>query len=190
MDNLTDSVIIDDVLAGNTATYRILVNKYRNKVFTLVYHIILNREDAEEVAQDSFIKAFTALHSFKNQSSFATWLYRIAVNTALNKKKLKKLTIVDIAEHSNEETNNDCYALLQQCETSDKKKFIQVALHALRDEERICITLFYLSELTVNEIHELTGITAANIKVLLHRGRKHLYDKLACLLNKEMNNLR
>lgn len=189
MDKLSDSIIIRDVLTGNTSRYSVLVDKYKNKIFTLAYHIILNREDAEELAQDTFVKAFIALPSFKEQSSFATWLYRIAVNTVLNKKKLKKWRTVDINEYANEEPNDQVYSLLQQYETSDLRKFIQLALHDLRDDERICITLFYLNELPVTDINDLTGLTVANIKVLLHRGRKHLHEKLARLLNKEIENL-
>ena len=157
-------------------------------VFTLAYNIILNREDAEEIAQDVFVKAFTSLQSFKQESKFSTWLYRIVVNTALNKKKLHKLVIVDIEEHVTEEIS---YAnSLPQYESKEMKQFIQSALGTLPDNERICITLFYLNELSVNEICELTGITIANVKVLLHRGRKHLYDTLNALLKSELNNLR
>ncbi|HXL57789.1 MAG TPA: RNA polymerase sigma factor [Chitinophagaceae bacterium] len=189
MNNHTDQVIIKEVLAGNTAAYTALVNRYRNMVFTLAYNIILNREDAEEVAQDIFVKAFNALRSFKEQSAFSTWLYRIVVNTALNKKKLRRFTTVDIAEQITSEEQENVYSLLQQHISRDQKKYIQLAMNALRDDERICMTMFYLNELPVNEIHELTGISVANIKVILHRGRKHLYDQLHGLLKTEIKNL-
>ena len=158
-------------------------------VFTLAYNIILNREDAEEVAQDVFVKAFTSLSGFKQQSKFSTWLYRITVNTALNKKKLQKLITVDMEEQASADEQVDDTVLLPQ-ENKDMKQFIQQAMRALPDNERICITMFYLNELSVNEIGELTGITASNIKVLLHRGRKHLYTELNKLLKTELNNLK
>lgn len=189
MNNQEDRLIINKILAGDIAAYSVLVDRYRNMVFTLAYNILLSKEDAEEIAQDAFVKAFAALQSFKNQSAFATWLYRIVVNTALNKKKLQKFIILDIEEQSVSEEDQQAYPLLQQCESEDQKKFIQLAMSALREEERICITLFYLNELSVNEIQGLTGITTANIKVLLHRGRKHLYDQLNVLLKTETRGL-
>lgn len=189
MNHPTDQTIINKVLAGEVSAYSLLVDRYSSMVFTLAYNIILNREDAEEVAQDAFVKAFTSLQSFKQQSKFSTWLYRIVVNTALNKKKLHKLVIVDIDEQITEEELAGSYSL-PQYESKDMKQFVQSAVSALPDNERICITLFYLNELSVNEIGELTGITTANIKVLLHRGRKHLYDKLNELLRTELSNLR
>jgi RNA polymerase sigma factor (sigma-70 family) len=176
-------------LEGNSAVYSVLVNRYRNMVFTLAYNIILNREDAEEVAQDAFLKAFNALRSFKKDSTFSTWLYRIVVNTALNKKKLKRFITVDITEEITTEEDYNIYPLLQQYENRDQKKFIQLAMNALRDDERICISMFYLNELSVNEIHELTEISSANIKVLLYRGRKHLYAELDNMLKMEIKNL-
>src|SRR3954469_10379068 len=109
-------------------------------VFTLAYNIILNREDAEEVAQDVFVKAFTSLSAFKQQSKFSTWLYRITVNTALNKKKLQKLFTVDLEEQASADGQINDTVLLQG-ENKDMKKFIQQAMRALPDNERICITM-------------------------------------------------
>ena len=185
----TDELIITKVLKGDNAAYSALVTKYSNMIFTLAYNIILNREDAEEVAQDVFLKAFKALPSFKKQSAFSTWLYRIVVNVALNKKKLKRFICADIDEEITTDKDYNIYPLLEQYESRDQKKFIQLAMSTLREDERICITMFYLNELSVNEIHELTEISIANIKVLLHRGRKHLYAGLNDLLKTEIKNL-
>ncbi len=187
--SLTDHSIIDTILAGNSNAYSILVNRYKNRVITLAHNILLNREDAEEVAQDAFVKAFCALKEFKKQAAFGTWLYRIVINTALNKKKRKKLFVVDITQETPNNEPADFDNLLQQYENKDLKKFIQHGLQNLKDDERICMTLFYLNELQVNEIHELTGLSAANVKVILYRARQHLYNALQCLLKKETENL-
>jgi RNA polymerase sigma factor (sigma-70 family) len=189
VNSLPDDLIINAILTGNSNAYTVLVNRYKQRAFTLAYNILLNREEAEEVAQDAFVKAFTALKNFKKQAAFGTWLYRIVINTALNKKKPKKFFIVDITAAITDDDGADFYSLVQQYENKDLKKFIQLAMQNLKDDERICITLFYLNELQVNEIHELTGITVANIKVILHRGRKHLYEALKGLLKKETENL-
>ena len=187
VNSTTDQEIINEVLAGEIAAYSVLVNRYSSMVFTLAYNIMLNREDAEEVAQDAFVKAFTALSSFKQQSRFSTWLYRIVVNTALNKKKVHKLITTDITEQVMED--EQAYAL-PQYEKEDMKVFVQHAVNTLLCNERVCITMYYLNELSVSEIGELTGITTANIKVLLHRGRKHLYTTLNALLKTELNDLK
>lgn len=185
----TDKEIINDVLAGNSNAYHLLVTRYRNMIFTLVYNIVLNREDAEEVAQDVFVKAFAGLKTFKGNSLFSTWLYRIAVNTALNKKKIKVFNATPIECEIENETNNDINDLLNHYENNERKKFVQLAMEKIKDDERICLTLFYLNELQVNEINDLTGISAANIKVLLYRGRKNLYRKLEQLLKSEIKSL-
>ena len=190
MNNLTDHSIIDKILSGNSYAYSVLVNRYKNRVFTLAQNILLNKEDAEEVAQDAFVKAFSALNNFKKQSAFGTWLYRITINTALNKKKQRKLFTVDITSEDSDDEPAEFDSLLQHYENKDLGKFIQLAMQSLKDDERICITLFYLNELQVNEIHELTGITVANIKVILYRGRKHLYEALQSQLKYETKNLR
>ena len=189
MNQQTDSEIIDHILAGNMAAYAVLVNRYRSMVFTLAYQIILNREDAEEVAQDAFIKSFSALPSFKKQAKFSTWLYRIVVNTALNKKNLQKLLIMDITNAEEREAYVHTLPILLPFENSDQKKFVLLALSSLQEAERICVTMHYLNELSVNEIHELTALSVSNIKVLLHRGRKHLHNKLHLLLKTETRNL-
>lgn len=158
-------------------------------IYTLVYNILLSREDAEEIAQDAFVKAYAGLAGFRSKSLFSTWLYRIAVNAALNKKKIKRFNVLPIEEHLENEPHEHVHTLLEQYENNERKKFVQFAIQYLKEEERICITLFYLSELQINEIHELTGISAANIKVLLYRGRKNLYRELEKLLKAEIKNL-
>lgn len=158
-------------------------------VFTLVYNILLNREDAEEIAQDVFVKAYKGLPDFKGNSSFSTWLYRIAVNAALNKKKIRSFNIAPIEDQIEIEEINSIENLLEQCKENDRKKFVRFAIQQLKDDERICITLYYLNELQVNEIHEMTRISVANIKVLLHRGRKNLYKHLEQLLKEEIKSL-
>jgi len=185
--NNNDLLVIQKVLTGDVHAYAALVDYYKDMAVSLAYHILLNKEDAEEAAQDAFVKAYRSLHAFKATSKFSTWLYRIIVNTALNKKKLKKYDTVSI-DHSIHEgivVNDDDFHLQNHV----NKKHIQHALQTISDNERICISLFYLDELSVEEIHEITGITTSNIKVLLYRGRKSLYTSLQKLLKNEITDL-
>lgn len=185
----TDIEIIRQVLAGNTDMYAVLVNRYKNKVFSLAYAIVSNREDAEEIAQDAFVKAFKGLPAFKERSSFSTWMYRIVLNTALNKKKIKKLVTVDGTDEIKQDEPFAFDSFTAYLKRDDQKKFIRMALDALNEQEKLCLTLFYLNELSVNETGEITGLSESNIKVLLLRGRKHLYEQLEKLLKSEVKNL-
>lgn len=143
-----DLIIIENVLAGNINAYAKIVDAYKDAAVNLAYNIILNREDAEEVAQDAFIKAFTALRSFKGNAKFSTWLYRIVVNAALNKRRLKKLTFTELNETNDQTPSHEEDAI----SAGEIKKHIQAALKYLNEKERICITLFYLQELSIEEI--------------------------------------
>ncbi len=183
-----DHEIIKDVKAGNISAYAVLLDRYKNLVFTLANNIVRNKEDAEEITQDVFVKAFKALSSFKGESLFSTWLYRIVINTSLNKKKLSKLKLTDDSDLQ-EDSYSDIDSLLKQQERKDIKKILQDAIKLLKDDERLCITLFYINELSIAEINELTDISISNVKILLHRGRKSLYVQLKILLKAEVKDL-
>ena len=189
MTDQEEQIIIRKVVAGDAQAFAGLVNTYKDMAVLLAYNILLNREDAEEVAQDAFVKAYKSLHSFKSDARFSTWLYRIIVNTALNKKKLKKQYPLEITEIVAAEVPSDINNIFATQITREHRKHIQVALKSINTNERLCITLYYLNELSVEEIYELTGITTSNIKVLLYRGRKNLYAALHRHLKNEITNL-
>jgi RNA polymerase sigma factor (sigma-70 family) len=181
-----DLLIVEKVRAGQVQAFAALVTTYKDMAVILAYNILLNQEDAEEVAQDAFVKAFAALHSFKADSKFSTWLYRIVVNVALNKKKLKKQHPVEITEELSNGLPMDTADAMAKGITTEHRKHIQFALKTLTDKERLCITLHYLNELSVAEICTLTGLTASHVKVLLYRGRKNLYAALHKHLKNEI----
>lgn len=169
--------------------YTTLVNTYKDGAVMLAYNILLNREDAEEAAQDAFVSVYTSLHTFRAASRFSTWLYRIVLNTALNKKKIKKRVTARLTEVPPGELPADFGSAYTTGITADQRKHIQQAMRALNERERICVTLYYLNELSVEEIHELTGISRSNVKVLLHRGRKNLYQSFNILFKEEVTDL-
>ncbi len=186
MFNKSDYEIIEDIRAGNVAAYTMLLNKYKNMVFTLALNILRNREDAEELTQDAFVKAFNALSSFKGESLFSTWLYRIVINASINKKKLNNVKLLVDEKELADDGYHFMNALLNQQEKNERKKIVQSAIALLKENERLCITLFYLNELSLFEINELTGISIPNIKILLHRGRKNLYTQLSVLIKEKL----
>lgn len=180
--NLDDElVIIKKVTDGELSAFSTLVDQYKDYAVTLAYNILLNKEDAEDIAQDAFIKAFSSLSSFNGSSRFSTWFYRIVVNTALNKLKRKNLACT----LSDEETTGTVEEWNDKFRVIDQRKYIQIALDRLKEAERVCITLHYLNEFSMEEIKQITGFSIANIKVLLYRGRKNLYKWLHFFLKDE-----
>jgi RNA polymerase sigma factor (sigma-70 family) len=174
-------VIIDQVLAGNQFAYAELVNRYKNYAFTLALKVLNSRAEAEEAAQDSFVKAYHHLKNFKRDSRFSTWLYRIVFNTSVSYKRKSKGAFVDI-EKTAIELNPEVEADLEK---SDKKEFIYKAMVSLNDADRLALTLFYLKEHSLEEIEAITGIQANTVKVRIHRARLRLAEELHKILKKE-----
>lgn len=174
-------VLINRVLAGEHQLYAELVNKYQSYAYTIALRIVENRPEAEEVAQDGFIKAFKNLETFNQEAKFSTWLYRIVFNTAISYKRKGKQHFQSIEhtiiEHKQEADGN--------LELADKRKFIKNALNNLNATDRLVITLFYLKELSLDEIAEITSMQANTVKVRLHRARQRLGDELQTILKKE-----
>lgn len=185
-----DSIYINRVLDGDASAYAFLVNKYKNMAFSVALGIVKNREDAEEVAQDSFIKAFKYLKDFKRESKFSSWLYKIIYNTALTKIQRRKPESTEIDEQI--KTNivfadlSDNIDLLKK---ADQKKFIKLAFDKLTTDEKTVMSLFYLEEQSLEEINDITGLTITNVKTKLHRGRKRFHSFLKEILKEEANSL-
>lgn len=182
-------MIVQKVLVGDRHAYAALVDEYKDMAVGIAYHILLNREDAEEIAQDAFVKAYGALYAYRGAARFSTWFYRIVVNCALNKKKLKKYPTISIDHTMHDAWQADAGNSITGLIKRAGKEQILKALETISDNERICISLYYLSELTIEEINDITGITRSNIKVLLHRGRKSLYTALQQCLRTELKDL-
>lgn len=189
MSNQEEQIIIKDVVAGDKQAFATLVDTYKDMAVLLAYNILLDQQDAEEAAFDAFLKAYTSLCTFKAEARFSTWLYRIVINTALNKKKLKKIHPVEVTESMGEDASVIANSIDGKYINGENRKHIQLALKALKVNERVCLTLYYLNDLSVEEIHELTSISTTNIKVLLYRGRKNLYNVLHKHLKSEINDL-
>jgi RNA polymerase sigma-70 factor, ECF subfamily len=181
-----DSYYIDKILAGDASAYSSLVTKHKNLVFSIVLKILNNREDAEEVAQDIFIKVFHSLKTFEKKSKFSTWLYRISYNMAISKTRGKKMLFVPIEEsgisnYSGDETHFNMDAF----EEDEKTALLNRALKELPDEDQLLISLFYKSENSIEDISYITGLSVSNLKVRLHRIRKKLYDGMQLMMTEK-----
>lgn len=170
-----DNIIIENVIAGNTNAFAELVDRYKDLVFTLAWRMLKNREEAEEVSQDAFMKVYKSLKKFKGDSKFSTWVYRVTYNTCLdrlkkNKRQQNTIAIDEFTEHHIKTLDN----ALEGMEENEKGEAIKRCLELLPSEDSFLITLYYFDEQSLDEISKITGLTANNVKVKLFRSRKKL----------------
>jgi len=185
MEARDDQHHIEEVLKGNTAAFAILVERYQDMVFTIAVKILQNREDAEEIAQDAFVKAYQKLGSFRRESRFSTWLYRIAYNEAISRTRLKKMPETELNEEISEsEADKEVEEGVMGLDQFEQKKAINLVLRKLDNPDQLLIKLFYYEEQTVNEISLIMGMSESNVKVRLHRLRKRIYKALNEILSK------
>jgi len=180
-----DSDYIGRVLSGDVAAYASLVAKHKNLVFSIVLKIVSNREDAEEISQDVFLKAYQSLNSFEGKSKFSTWLYRIAYNAAVSKTRKKKVEMVAIEETVITNYSTDGIGRnMNDLEENDRQLILEKALLRLPEEDNLLITLFYKNENSIDDISGITGLSVSNVKVRLHRIRKKLYEEMNGLIKR------
>ena len=189
--NTPDNDLIQLVLQGNTPAYAALVDRYRNFVFTIVLRYISSREDAEEVSQDIFIKAFRSLADFKGASKFSTWLYTITTTTSLTFLRKKKLEVHSL---DNENVfaaadNIDGGLSANQIEHKSRVSMVNEAIRMLSPDDAQVLTLFYKGEQTLEEIAQILGKEPNTVKVQLHRARGRLKEKLTRHFSAEVKDL-
>lgn len=181
---------IERVRKGDTQAYALLVEYYKNLVYTICFRITQHAEDAEECAQDTFLKAFQHLASFREEAKFSTWLFRIAYNTAISKqRKLRHEHASTDERHVLNLSFDDTQSGLQQMRQEQRKHYIQKAMGLLSGEDANLVGLYYYNDLSLAEIQEVTGIDVSNIKVKLHRARKKLQDILQRMLKDELEEI-
>jgi len=187
----TDLELINSVLAGNMANYETLVKRHQKFVFTLALRFAKNREDAEEIAQDCFVKAYKALGTFKQTSKFSTWLYTITYTTAMTYLRKKKLNAssIDDEEQALQVANSDSAFDADTVEKKSAYKYLNEAINMLLPDDAAIITLFYKGEQSLEEIGTALTIESNTVKVKLHRARHRLKEKLQFLLKEEVKEL-
>ncbi len=178
-----DNLLIKETLQGNKAAFGTLVRQYQDYVFSVTIKVLKNQEEAEEAAQDSFVKAYRALANFEQRSKFGTWLYQIAWRTAIDRyrsrpKANKSLdddqSFLQVVDH--EATPEE------QLQKQNARSLIEQALGQMKPQDATLLTLYYLNEQSVKEIADITGLTESNVKVKLFR----LRDALKNILKKNL----
>lgn len=185
-----ENLYLQKVLEGDISKFSYFIEKYKDMAFSIAFRIINNREDAEEIVQDSFLRAFKSLKKFRFDSKFSTWFYRIVVNNSLSKLKREKqdtrnIDIDKVSDSIIENVESVYKGLIQ----ADQQKFINYALSELCIEDRLLLTLYYLNENSIEEIAEITNISQGTLKMKIHRARKKMYLVLEERLKSEIHNL-
>lgn len=171
----TDQLNIKKILNGDTNAFAVLVDRYKNMVFTLALQMLKNREEAEEISQDTFVKVYKHLDKFKGDSRFSTWVYRITYNSCLDRIKTYKrqYDTVGIDEFTENQvrTLETAFDILDR---ADRQRSVKDCLQRLPPDDSALIMLFYYEELSLEEISKIINLDPNNVKVKLFRARKRL----------------
>lgn len=174
-----DTYYIDQVLQGNVNAFSYLVEKHKRMAYTLALKLVQVPEDAEEIAQDGFIKAYQSLASFKGESKFSTWLYTIIYHAAITRLRKKQLEIISMDDAQNRTFDvRETDHFLAQMTMEEQNILVRSAIDRLPHDERALITLYYMNECSVKEITSITGDSETNVKTKLFRIRKRLSEIL------------
>ena len=179
-----DNLLVHKTLKGDTESFRLLVERYKNPLFSAAYRLIQNRDDAEDLAQEAFINAYEHLARFDQKRSFFTWIYTICVNLTINKLK-KKDYYLNERDYSDQDTEN--YPVThknfqieqepegeQRIEKERKRKLVNKLLQKISIKNRTAVILRYQEELSYREIAEVLDVSENVAKVRVHRGLEKL----------------
>lgn len=181
-----DLEIVQKVQEGDIDAFDQLVSKYRERIYAVVYNLTSNREDASDLTQDAFIKAFQSIGRFKGKSSFFTWLYRIALNTTLTHLRKNKLRRFFSFEKMNDEDHTAGFVeALTTDSDSDKKALMNELQEKLNDafqklsvKHRTVITLYEIDGLSHKEIADIVGTSVGTVRSRLHYAKQFLQAEL------------
>ncbi len=175
MTEYDDIIYIERTLAGDTNAFSVLVERYQSLVFSLVIRMVRHRQDAEDVAQDVFVKAYSSLANFRGESRFSTWLCRIAYTTAVSHIRRQRPDRAGVEIQNEHDT---CEADDEHSLHEERLQQLQRSLTQLPSDDASLLTLYYQHDKTVDEVASITGLSVANVKVRLHRIRKKLYEEI------------
>ena len=184
MEQKDDIYYIEKVKDGQTNYFSYIVERYQDIVFSIALKVLRNREDAEEMAQESFIKAYKSLHTFKGNAKFSTWLYRITYNSCISEVRKKKIYFASTDDIEIEDETEELN--LDGIPEENRARVIKAALEKLPEEEYTLVLLYYFEEQSIEEISKVTKLSESNTKVKLYRARKKLYSILNEMMKDEL----
>ncbi len=190
MTETAEQNIITRAQKGDLLAFEQLLYAHQDSVYSFVYNKVRNEMDAEEITQDVFVKAYKNISSFRGDAKLRTWLFTIAHNTTASHYRKKELdtTPVDDSRKA-QQAGNNVESSLAAINDDERKRFIAFAMEKMAPQQRELLQLFYLEELSIKEIQEVTGLSDSSIKTGLTRGRNRLYVLLEELLKDELHSL-
>lgn len=175
------------ILSGDSQEFSKLVDNYKNLVFTVALRMLKNTEEAEEVAQDTFIKVFKSIKNFKGDAKFSTWIYRVAYNACLDRlKKIKKSQRMNSFDEISGLEISDLNTVLDDIERDERSKLLKKCMELLAPTDCALLTFFYFEEKKLNELSKIFNLTENAVKVKLFRARKRLANVVKERLNPEL----
>ena len=191
MNQISDQTLIDHCLAGRREAFGQLVERYQNRLFHSLLHLLGSAEDAQDAAQEAFVNAFEKLGSFRGQSQFYSWLFRIAYNTAVSSKRKSGRMSVSLEARRDASglepsdgnpTSEPSYAM----DVSDRQRLVQQALSELGEEFRTAVVLKEMDGMSYEEIADIVKVPLGTVRSRIHRARLELREKLSVLLRSEV----
>ena len=183
---MEDKELIEKIIQGQEDLFSIIIDKYKNKVFSIIYSFCGQTSDCEDIAQNVFIKIFKALPKFKFESEFSTWMYRIVINETITISKKKKHNIVPLdINNSEDEEKSNLIDFLKSNDNTEKElmqketqKMVQEALAKLKDNYKMVLTLRDIEDYSYEEIAQMMNASVENVKIWIFRARNRLKEIL------------
>ncbi|MGI6717770.1 MAG: RNA polymerase sigma factor [Bacteroidales bacterium] len=161
--------LIEEILDGNTSAFDYFVQTYQDMAFTVAYRICNNQHDAEDITQESFIKAYQNLRDFRCNSKFSSWLYKIVYNTAISFVKRNNRQ----TENLSKDIENKGIEPEKYLFRNEQEKLVNTILEQMPNTEALLLTLYYLEDTSIKDIADITSLKVSNVKVKLFRARKN-----------------
>ena len=190
MDKTDDIYYIEAVRKGDVSAFSMLVERYQNMVYSLALKLLKNAEDAEEMAQDTFVKAFQKLDTYEGKSKFSTWLYSITYNACISELRKRRIQFSSLEDQRfSDQDEMKMYDYFSETKKEDQERYLNLALGKLPEDDQVLVTLYYYESQSMDEISIITGLGVSNIKVKIHRARKRMYAILHEMLHEEIYSL-
>ncbi len=176
-ENISDKELLERCSSANNSGYSLLYHRYSKIVFNSIYRILNDREDAEDILQEVFVKAFSEIKSLKNIESFGGWIKRIAINQSLNFLRKKKIYFTQIDDDKTLDFSDDD-ELEQKLEMESRVKELQNIIAEFPPQTRTIVNLFLFEEMPQEEIAKLLNIPHGTVRSYYHRAKKKIFEKL------------
>ncbi len=184
-----EEIVIEKLKKGEAHAFRYIVDKYKTFVYNISLKILRNREEAEESAQDTFMKAFKSIGDFRYESKFSRWRYRIAFNNSVARTRKKMLTTKSIADPEEISNVSDISGALESLTQNERTEYVKKAVDMLSEEDSILINLYYWQDNSMAEVATITGLDENIVKVKIHRARHKLQRNISEFLGIKLEDL-